>query len=126
MTEEKKYVPVDGSKYIFQLDHRVKIRFNADGWVEEMYPRQPGEGAGLKMQGTPGTQRDDLYARRYYDLNTRVVLLDIHAGIPNDSSGSMGLIQFKDLEPGSPTYERVCTIIEIARQLGMAIKQLNE
>ena len=105
--------PVDG-KFIFEIDAGVRIRFNADGWVEEIGKGGPEDPLGTKLHGKPTSKRDDVHARRYYDLYTRALLIDIHSKIDNDRSGTEGLVLFRDLEPGSPMHERVNRIIAIA------------
>lgn len=104
--------PVDG-KFIFQLEAGIRIRFNADGWVEEIGKGGPDDPLGTKLHGKPTSKRDDVHARRYYDLFSRVLLIDIHSRIENDRSGAKGLVRFSDLEPGSPMYDRVNQIIAI-------------
>lgn len=117
--------PVDG-KFIFQVDPTMRIRFNNDGWVEEIGKGGPDDPLGTKLQGKPGSKRDDIFARRYYDLYTRAVILDIHPRTPSDMCGAEGLILFRDLEPGSPLYERVNKIIAIANHaFGMNLKPLG-
>ncbi len=105
--------PVEG-KFIFQIDPQIRIRFNADGWVEEIGKGGADDPLGTKLQGKPSSKRDDIYARRYYDLFTRCLIIDIHPKISSDMSGAEGLVLFKDLEPGSPMFERVNQIIAIA------------
>lgn len=105
--------PVDG-KYIFQISSSVRVRFNADGWVEEIGKGGLDDPVGTKLQGKPGSKRDDVYARRYYDLYTRAVVIDVHPKTQGDQSGSGGVILFKDLEQGSIMYDRVDMIIKIA------------
>ncbi|MEM6781853.1 MAG: hypothetical protein AAF569_08320 [Pseudomonadota bacterium] len=104
--------PVDG-KFIFQIDQNMRIRFNADGWVEEIGKGGSGDALGTKLQGKPGSKLDDIYARRYYDLYSRVVLLDVHPKQNSDRSGTEGMIMFKDLEPGSLMYDRINMVIAI-------------
>ena len=117
--------PVEG-KFIFQLDPNIRIRFNADGWVEEIGKGGPEDPLGTKLQGKPGTKRDDIYARRYYDLLTRCLIIDIHPKISSDMSGAEGLVMFKDLEPDSPMFERVNLIINIANHhFSMGLKPLG-
>jgi hypothetical protein len=105
--------PVDG-KFIFQIDPNIRIRFNADGWAEEIGKGGPEDPLGTRMHGKPSSKRDDIYARRYYDLYTRCLIIDIHPKISTDMSGAEGLVLFRDLEPDSPMYDRVNTIIRIA------------
>ena len=106
--------PVDG-KHVFPIDKITRVRFNPDGWVEEINAAGgPHDPPGTKLQGKPESKLDDIYARRYYDLYSRVVILDIHPKRQTDQSGASGLVHFKDLEPGSPMYVRVNKIIQIA------------
>jgi len=117
--------PVDG-KFIFEMSSNVRIRFNADGWVEEIGKGGPGDPMGTRLQGSPATKLDDICARRYYDLYTRVLLIDIHPRKASDACGAEGLVRFKDLEPESPMYERVNLIIRIANHhFGMNLKELD-
>lgn len=106
---------IDG-KFIFQVDKNMRIRFNADGWVEEIGKGGTGDSLGTKLQGKAGSKLDDIYARRHYDLFARVVILDIYAARASDQSGSGGIILFKDLEPGSTLYDRVNLIIAIGNK----------
>ena len=116
--------PVNG-KFIFEVDKGLHIRFNADGWVEEIGKGGGDDPLGTKLQGKPGSKLDDIYARRYYDLYSRVLILDIHPKMSSDRSGSTAHIMFKDLESGSPMYDRVNLIIAIANQhFGMNLKPL--
>lgn len=105
--------PIDG-KFIYQVDSNVRVRFNADGWAEEIGKGGADDPLGSKLQGKPASKRDDIYARRYYDLYTRAIILDIFPKISSDMSGAEGLVLFKDLEPGSPMFDRVNKIIEIS------------
>ena len=105
--------PVEG-KYVFQLSANTRIRFNADGWVEEIGKGGAEDTLGTRLQGSGGTRLDDIFARRYYDLYTRVIILDIHPHRATDQSGASGVVPFKDLESGSRMYERVNLIIAIA------------
>lgn len=117
--------PVDG-KFIFEIDRNVRIRFNSDGWVEEIGKGGPEDPLGTVLQGRPQSKRDDIFARRYYDLFTRAIIIDIHPKVPTDNSGATGLVLFKDLEPGSPMYDRVNKIIAIANHAyGMNLKPLG-
>ena len=118
--------PVDG-KFVFQVDHNMRIRFNADGWVEEIGKGTTEDNYGTKLQGVPGTKLDDLYAERYYDLYSRIVLLDIHSDKGSgDKSGARGTILFRDLEPGSPMYNRINLVIAIANHhFNMNLKPLG-
>lgn len=104
--------PVEG-KFIFQVENHMRVRFNADGWVEELGGGGPEDTLGTRLQGKAGTARDDLFARRYYDLYSRVMLIDIHPKIGEAKTGTEGLVLFRDLEPGSRIYERVSKIIAI-------------
>jgi hypothetical protein len=104
--------PVEG-KFVFQIENHMRVRFNADGWVEEIGPGGPEDSIGTRLQGKAGTARDDLYARRYYDLYSRVMLIDIHPKVSESASGTEGLVRFRDIEPGSRIYERINKIIEI-------------
>lgn len=116
--------PVDG-KHIFQISPYARIRFNADGWVEEIGKGGPDDPLGARLQGKPSSKRDDIYARRYYDLYTRCVVLDIFPKLSSDMSGAAGVILFKDLEPESPMFERVNRMIQIANHhFSMGLKPL--
>ncbi|MDY0030274.1 MAG: hypothetical protein RBR86_10075 [Pseudobdellovibrionaceae bacterium] len=117
--------PVDG-KYIFQISQTTRIRFNADGWVEEIGKGGAEDPLGTRLQGKPNSKRDDIYARRYYDLYSRCLIVDIFPKLNNDLSGTGGLVLFKDLEVGSPMFERVNLIIEIANlHFGMGLLPLK-
>lgn len=125
MTKENDIQPVDG-KYIFQVSPTTRIRFNNDGWVEEIGRGGADDPLGTRLQGKPSSKRDDIFARRYYDLYTRCILLDIHPYKENDQSGTGGVIMFKDLDPDSPMFERVNLIIAIANHhFEMGLKQLK-
>ena len=116
--------PIEG-KYIFQADSSMQIRFNADGWVEEI-GRSEKSSVGTRLQGKQSTKLDDIYARRYYDLHSRSVILDIFPNRASDQSGAGGVLSFKDLEQGSVIYTRVQTVIAIAnKHFGMNIKPLT-
>lgn len=104
--------PVDG-KFVFQVDPVMRVRFNADGWVEEIGKGGPDDPLGGKLQGKPASKRDDLNVRRYYDLYTRAIILEIYPDTANDRCKAEGLVLFKDLEPDSPMYDRVNKIIKI-------------
>jgi hypothetical protein len=118
-------VPVEG-KFIFQVEKNMRVRFNADGWVEELGAASADEPLGTKLQGRTGTARDDLYARRFYDLYSRVVLFDVHTRISDMKTGTEGIIRFKDLEEGSRLYERLNKIIEIGNeQFNMNLKPIS-
>lgn len=124
MTEQTVPDPVDG-KFIFQIDANMRIRFNADGWVEEIGKGGAGDALGTKLQGKPGSKLDDIYVRRYYDLFSRALILDVFPKQASDRSGAEGLILFKDLESGSPMYDRVNMIIGIAnKHFNMNLKLL--
>lgn len=116
--------PVEG-KTVFQITSSIRIRFNADGWVEEIGKGGPDDLSGTILQGRTGSKLDDVCARRFYDLLTRAVIIDIYPRRPSDLSGSSGLILFKDLDPDSPLYDRVKTIIDIANHhFNMKLKPL--
>ena len=126
-TEEFNVPKAPEGKFVFQIDGNMRIRFNADGWVEEIGKGGDEDAVGTRLQGTAGTRLDDVYARRVYDLFTRVVIFDIHPKRSSEVAVSAGLMAFKDLEPGSHTYTRVNKIIEIAnQQFSMGIKALGE
>lgn len=107
--------PVEG-KFVFQVEPHMRVRFNGDGWVEEVGAGGPEDTVGTRLQGKSGTARDDLYARRFYDLYSRVILFDVHPRISEASTGTEGLIRFRDLEEGSRIYERVNRIIAIGNE----------
>ena len=114
------------SKYVVALDNGMRIRFNADGWVEEIGKGGDDDALGTRLQGSGTTKMDDLYARRVYDLYARVVLYNIHPKRQTDMPACAGLLAFKDLEPGSHLYTRLSKIIEIANQkFGLNIKPLQ-
>ncbi len=116
--------PVEG-KYIFQLTNNLRVRFNADGWVEEIGKGGPNDPLGTILQGQAGNKQDDLFARRYYDLYMRAVILDIHPKKTTSTSGAAGMILFKDIEPGTPGHARINKIIAIANHhFKMEIKPL--
>jgi hypothetical protein len=116
--------PIEG-KTVFQISPDVRIRFNADGWVEEMGRGGPEEPLGTQLQGRAGSALDDRFARRYYDLYSRVIIFDIFSKRDNDRSAGRGLVRFRDLEPESPMYRRVNKIIEIGNHyLKMGLKPL--
>ena len=117
--------PVEG-KYIFQIASNQRIRFNADGWVEEIGKGSADAPLGTILQGKPGSKRDDIYARRFYDLYTRAILLDIIPKSPTDRTDTGGLVMFRDLEEGSEMYKRVNKIIAIANHhFGTTFKPLG-
>ena len=122
MNDIKDYLePVDG-KYIFKLGNYMHIRFNADGWVEEIGRGGSQDPLGTPLHGKPGTKLDTIYGRRYYDLYSRVMLLEIFDGSGKREQAT-GLLPFKDLDPQSKIYERLQKIIEIANtrfELGVA------
>jgi len=97
--------PVEG-RFIYQIDANIRIRFNGDGWVEEIGKGGPDDPLGTKLQGKPASKRDDIYARRYYDLLSRAVIIDIHPKISTD--------MFRDIDPDAPLYERINKIIAIS------------
>ena len=116
--------PIEG-KTVFQISPDVRIRFNADGWVEELGRGGPEEPLGTLLSGRSGSQLDDRFARRYYDLYSRVIIFDIFSKRETDRSAGRGLVSFKDLEPDSPMYRRVNKIIEIGNHyLKMSLKPL--
>lgn len=116
--------PLDG-KFIFEMDKHVLVRFNADGWVEELSRGGEEEPNGIRLQGKPGSRLDDMFARRFYDLYARVVIYDIRAKRVSDHGPAAGLIRFADLEVDSPLYTRVNKIIEIGnRNFSMSLKPL--
>ncbi len=117
--------PVEG-KYIFQVASNQRIRFNADGWVEEIGRGGAEDPLGTILQAKSGSKRDDVYARRFYDLYTRAVLLDIIPKNPTDRTDTGGLVMFKDLDADSVMYDRVNLIIEIANHhFGTTFKALT-
>ena len=116
--------PVDG-KYIFPIASNQRIRFNADGWVEEIGKGGSEDPLGTLLQAKSGSKRDDVYARRFYDLYTRAILLDIIPKNPTDRTDTGGLVLFKDLEKDSEMYNRVNKIIAIANHhFGTTFKPL--
>lgn len=123
ISEAPHLTPVEG-RFIFQIDRDMRVRFNADGWVEEIGKGGASDPLGTVLQGKPSTKRDDLFVRRFYDLYSRAVILDIFPKITNDNSGTGGIILFRDLDPDSHLYERVNKIIDIANSLGLTIKPL--
>ena len=125
MTEQDKpyLTPVDG-KFVFEIDPGMRVRFNADGWVEEIGRGGAEDPLGVKLQGKPASKRDDLLARRYYDLYTRAMIIEVYPDTPNDRCKADGLIMFKDLDPKSYIYGRVQKIIEISNHLGVKVAPL--
>lgn len=114
------------SKTIVQLEPHMKIRFNSDGWVEELGRGGEEDPPGTILNGLSGSKLDDIFARRFYDLYSRVVILEIHPRRTTDQTSATGVITFKDLEPDSPMYRRVSKIIELANQnFNMNIKPLG-
>lgn len=114
------------SKAIFQIEPYMKVRFNNDGWVEEIGRGGAEDPPGVIMQGLSGSKLDDIFARRFYDLYSRVVIFDIHPRRPTDQTCVSGVILFKDLEPDSPLYKRVNKIIELGNQnFNLNIKPLG-
>lgn len=125
MSDTTPITPVEG-KFIFQMDANIRVRFNADGWVEEMGKGGEDDSIGTRLQGHGGSRLDDTYARRFYDLYTRVVIFSLHPKRTTDQAVSAGLIKFSDLEPGTQGYERLSKIITIAnRNFNMNIKPLS-
>ena len=124
MSDQSIPEPVDG-QFVFQIGPSMRIRFNADGWIEEIGKGTPDESETV-LNGVPGTKLDDLYASRYYDLYSRVVLIDVHAAKGSqDHSRAYGCIPFKELDPASVLYGRVKTAIEIGNHyFGMKVQQL--
>lgn len=118
--------PVDG-KTVFQINNNIRIRFNSDGWVEEIGKGGADDPLGTTLQGrTNNSKLDDVCARRYYDLFTRCVIIEIYPRRAVDLNGASGLILFKDLEPDSLMYQRVNKIIEIANHhFNMGLKPLG-
>jgi hypothetical protein len=124
-TADKVPNPVEG-KFIFQIDPSIRIRFNADGWVEEVGKGGEEEPISTRLQGQAGTKFDDYYARRFYDLYSRAVIIDIHPKRISEQAVGAGLILFKDLEPGSHIYDRLTKIIDIANHhFKMNVKPLS-
>jgi hypothetical protein len=115
MTDQAIPEPIDG-KFIFQIDKNMRVRFNADGWVEEIGKGGAGDTLATRLQGKPNSKLDDIFARRFYDIFARVILLDIYANRSSDFTNTGGVITFKDLEPGSILYERVNLIIAIGNK----------
>ena len=117
--------PVEG-KTVFQLNANIRIRFNSDGWVEEISKGGPDDPLGTTLQGRSGSKLDDVCARRYYDLFTRTIIIDIYPRRSERHSGATGIVQFRDLEPGSPAYQRVNTIIAIGNHhFNLGLKPLE-
>lgn len=104
--------PVDG-KYIFQVDPNIRVRFNADGWVEEIGKGGEEDSMGVRLQGLAGSRLDDVYARRFYDLYARVVIFDLHPKRVTEQAAAAGLLTFRELEADSQIYSRVQKIIAI-------------
>lgn len=116
--------PVEG-KFIFQIDPAIRIRFNADGWVEEVGKGGEDEPISTRLQGHAATKFDDYYARRFYDLYSRVVIFDVHPKRLSEQGVSAGLLPFRSLETDSQIYDRVSRIIQIANHhFKMNIKPL--
>lgn len=108
--------PVDG-KTIFQINPNMRVRFNADGWVEEIGKGGSDDPLGSVLQGRTETKLDDVYARRFYDLYARAILLELHPKRDTErsmGSAGSGLLLFSDLDPKSVLYARVGKIIAIA------------
>lgn len=104
------------SKTIFQLEPHMKIRFNPDGWVEELGKGGDENPPGVILQGLSGSKLDDIFARRFYDLFSRVIIFEIHPRRTADTTNATGTMLFIDLEPDSPMYARVNKIIELGNQ----------
>ena len=104
------------TKTIFQLEPHMKIRFNQDGWVEELGKGGEENPPGVILQGLSGSKLDDIFARRFYDLYSRVIIFEIHPRRTADTTNATGTMLFKDLEPDSPMYVRVNKIIELGNQ----------
>lgn len=116
--------PVEG-KFIFQLEPGMRIRFNADGWVEEIGKGGEEDPISTRLQGHASTKFDDYYARRVYDLFSRAVFIDIHPKRLSEQGFAAGQILFRDLDPDSQVYDRVQKIIRIANNhFKMNIKPL--
>lgn len=116
--------PVEG-KFIFQVEPNMRVRFNGDGWVEEIGAGGAEDQIGTRLQGRQGTARDDLYARRYYDLYARVMLIDIHSRVEGMPMGTQGAVPFRDLDAGSRIHERLNKIIAIGNaHFNMNLKPL--
>lgn len=105
-----------GNKTIFQLEPHMKVRFNSDGWVEEIGRGGEENPPGTILQGLSGSKLDDIFARRFYDLYSRVIIFEIHPRRPTDTTNASGILPFRDLEPDSPMYNRVNKIIEYGNQ----------
>ncbi len=117
--------PAQGNKAIFQIEPHMRIRFNNDGWAEELGRGGEENPPGTILQGLSGSKLDDIFARRFYDLYSRVIIFEIHPRRPTDQTSATGVIPFKDLEPDSPMYVRVNKIIEYGNQnFNMNIKPL--
>ncbi len=117
--------PVEG-KTVFQINANIRIRFNSDGWVEEISKGGADDPLGTTLQGRSGSRLDDVCARRYYDLFTRAIVLDIYPRRAERHSGATGLVLFKDLEQDSPLYQRVRKIIEIGNHhFNLGLKPLD-
>lgn len=125
MTDNDIPTPVDGN-FVFQVGPSMRIRFNAEGWVEEI-GKGTADDSETVLNGVPGTKLDDLYASRYYDLYSRVVLIDVHpAKGTQDYSRAYGCINFKDLDPDTIIYKRVKKAIEIGNHyFNMNVKELS-
>ncbi len=122
---QKALEPVDG-KFVFEVDTGMRVRFNADGWVEEIGKGGRDDPLGTKLQGKPSSKRDDLMVRRYYDLYSRAIILEVYPDTDNDRCKADGLLLFKDLEAGSPMYDRVNLLIRIANtHFNMNMKPLQ-
>ncbi len=103
----------------------MHVRFNADGWVEELGRGTEGLPAGTALGGLASSKLDDIYARRFYDLYSRTIIFDIRPRRETDLTRATGTMAFRDLDPDSPIYQRVNKIIAIANeQFQMNIKPL--
>lgn len=113
------------SKTILQLEPHMRVRFNNDGWVEELGRGGEDNPPGTALQGLSGSKLDDIIARRFYDLYSRVVIFEIHPRRATDTMNATGTMLFRDLEPDSPMFNRVNKIIEYGNQtFNMNIKPL--
>ena len=114
-----------GPKTVYQIEPHMHVRFNADGWVEELGRGTEGLPTGTPLGGLASSKLDDIYARRFYDLYSRVIIFDIRPRRETDLTRATGTIAFRDLDPDSPMHQRVNKIIAIANeQFQMNIKPL--
>lgn len=117
--------PSKGPKTIYQLEPHMHVRFNTDGWVEELGRGTEGLPAGTALGGLASSKLDDIYARRFYDLYSRTIIFDIRPRRETDLTRATGTMAFRDLDPDSPIYQRINKIIAIANeQFQMNIKPL--